>query len=113
MRFVYADYICLHHRDGLEHLLQKLIPFSLPFFGQSLIFFSPSLPFFSLPLPFIHRVHVFIHYPEHSHGHLREAFQAADSTLHWCLHGELTSGGDCITPKRGWQPSVCYSSSTP
>ena len=59
MRFVYADYVRPHHRDGLDQLVQQNISFPMPLISQPLIFFN-------LPLPFIHRVHVFVHYPEHS-----------------------------------------------
>ena len=72
MCLIYANYVRLHHRDGLDYLLQQLIPFSLPFFSQPLLLFGLSLPFFGLSLPFfglslslIHSVHVFIQYPGH------------------------------------------------
>ena len=75
MRFVYMNYVRLHHCDSLDQLMQQRIPFPLPFFGLPLIFFN-------LPLPFVHRVDMFIHCSEHSHGQQRQALQAADSVLH-------------------------------
>ena len=84
MRFVYADYVRLHHRNGLYQLIQQCIPFPLSFFGLSLIFFGLSLIFFGLPLPFIHRIHMLVHNPEHSHGQLREALQVAYPVFHSC-----------------------------
>ena len=99
MGFVYTDYIRLHHCDGLEQLLQQLIPLPLPFFG-------PALPFIGLPLSFIYRVHVFIHYPGHHCGHPCEALQAAYSVFHFVPLPKFTAGIVSFGGNGGSQPGM-------
>ena len=105
MRFVYADNIRLHDRDGLQHLLQQRISFSSAFIGPSLPLFGLSLPFFELSLPVIHQVHVLVYYPSHCHLHLRETFQAANSIFHLELRlcYRFPLGLDCTISPNGGQ----------